>query len=72
LFKPIPLEAHEPLKVVTVIAEKGDSLWKIAEKYDNNHMDLRQYIDIIQDYNKLDDTLLQPGQHLLVPIYTEI
>lgn len=69
LFKPTTIDAHEPLQVVTVIVEKGDSLWKIADRYDNNKMDLRQYIYIIESYNKLDNTVLQPGQRIRVPLY---
>lgn len=63
------IEAHEPVKVLTVVVEYGDSLWKIADKYDNNKMDLRKYIYLIEEFNELDKTLLQPGQRLKIPIY---
>ena len=69
VFKPTAIEAQEPLEVITVVVKKGDSLWKIAERYDNNKIDLRKYIYIIQQYNNLENTLLQPGQRIKVPIY---
>ncbi len=69
LVKPPTIDAHEPLHVVQVIVEKRDTLWEIADRYDNNKMDLRKYIYIIEKYNKLDDTALQPGQRLNIPIY---
>lgn len=69
LFKPKSTAASEPVEIVTVIVDRGDSLWKIAEKHDNNKIDLRKYIDIIQKYNGLQNTVLQPGQRIKVPVY---
>lgn len=67
---PMKTEAHEPVDFVTVIVEKGDSLWKIADRYDNNKMDLRKYIYIIEKYNNLDGSrALQPGQRIILPVY---
>lgn len=68
--KPLSTEAvDQPFTVVTVVVLKGDSLWKIADRYDNNKMDLRQYINIIESYNRLDTAVLQPGQRLNIPVY---
>lgn len=71
LFKPgiTATAASEPVQIVTVIVDRGDSLWKIAERHDNNKIDLRKYIDIIQKYNGLENTVLQPGQRIKVPVY---
>lgn len=69
LFKPEATAASEPVEIVTVIVNRGDSLWEIAERHDNNKIDLRKYIDIIQRYNGLDNTILQPGQRIKVPVY---
>lgn len=66
---PSKIEASEPIQVVTVQVEAGDSLWKLADKYDNNSMDLRQYIYIIQRFNKLENTVLLPGQKIMIPVY---
>lgn len=62
-------EAQVPLKIIVETVRDGDSLWKLAEQYDNNKLDLRTYIDIIQNFNDLDNTILQPGQKIKIPIY---
>lgn len=66
---PSSTEAQEQVKIITVTVNKGDSLWKLAERYDNNQMDLRKYIDIIQECNNLNNVTLQPGQQLKIPVY---
>jgi len=70
IIRPVMTEAlDKPLQVVNVVVIKGDSLWKIADRYDNNKIDLRQYIYLIEKYNGLDSAVLQPGQRLYIPIY---
>jgi len=69
LLYPDSKSASEPVQVVTVQVESGDSLWKLADRYDNNSMDLREYIYIIQKFNNLDNTVLQPGQEIRIPVY---
>jgi LysM repeat protein len=60
--------AADPVEIVTVSVKEGDSLWEIADRYDYNNMDLRKYIEIIQAYNNLENTVLQPGDTIYVPI----
>ena len=69
LIKPPVTDAHEPLQVIQATVEKGETLWEIADRYDNNKMDLRKYIYIIEKYNNLDSLTLQPGQRLNIPVY---
>lgn len=69
LYKAETTEAQVPLKIVTATVRDGDSLWKLAEQYDNNELDLRTYINIIQNFNDLDNTILQPGQKIKIPVY---
>lgn len=69
LYKPETTEAQVPLKIIVATVRDGDSLWKMAEQYDNNKLDLRTYINIIQSFNDLDNTILQPGQKIKIPIY---
>ncbi|PKM89574.1 MAG: hypothetical protein CVU87_04965 [Firmicutes bacterium HGW-Firmicutes-12] len=62
-------DAQEAVQIVTIKVEEGDSLWKLADTYDNNKMDLREYIYIIQSVNDMDNTMLQPGQKVRIPIF---
>lgn len=63
-------EASEPLNVITIQVETGDSLWMLADKYDNNTMDIRKYIYLIQQYNNMENSTIYPGQLIYLPIYS--
>lgn len=67
---PHRIEAGEPLTIVTVQVEAGDSLWELAAAHDNNTMDLRKYIYLIQQYNNMDNCTIYPGQLIKLPIYS--
>jgi LysM repeat protein len=62
-------DAQEAVQIVTIRVKEGDSLWKLADTYDNNKMDLREYIYIIQSVNDISNTILQPGQKIRIPIF---
>lgn len=64
-------EAADPVEVMAVLIREGDSLWEIADRYDDNSMDLRKYIEIIRAYNRMDDALLQPGDTIYVPLVND-
>lgn len=69
-FRPLSTEAQdEPLKIVSIVVDRGESLWEIADRFDNNKMDLRRYIYLIERFNQLDTAVLQPGQRLNIPVY---
>lgn len=69
MLKPASTEALEQVQIVTVTVAKGESIWAIADRYDNNQMDLRKYIDIICGFNNIKNGVLQPGQRINIPIY---
>ncbi|OGO83729.1 MAG: hypothetical protein A2Y21_04230 [Clostridiales bacterium GWC2_40_7] len=50
----------------TVTVEKGDTLWTIAQKY-NNSGDIRKLIFEIKKANKLESSIIYAGDELLVP-----
>lgn len=51
----------------TVMVEKGDTLWDLADEY-NNTRDLRQYIRKIEKINQLTDSLIYEGDILKMPV----
>lgn len=52
-----------------VIVKENDTLWNIAEKEVNNHMDIREYIYTIRKINNIKNSgKLAPGQIIRLPI----
>jgi len=51
----------------TVVVEKGDTLWDLAEKYCQGK-DIRQYIEIIRSVNNLSDNTIYEGDVLMMPV----
>lgn len=55
---------------ITVSVKPGDTLWDLTKgtmdkNFDNN--DVRDYIDVVQEHNNLDNTGLKVGQTLKIP-----
>ena len=55
---------------ITVSVKPGDNLWNLTKEsmdknFDNN--DVRDYIDVVQEHNNLDNTGLKVGQTLKIP-----
>jgi hypothetical protein len=69
-MKPTVLEAHTPTQYIAVIVEDGDSLWGIAQRFTNNQLDIRQYINLIQEHNQMDTANIYPGEVLKIPLYS--
>jgi hypothetical protein len=67
--QPSILEAYTPGEYIAVIVEDGDSLWKIAERFVNNQMDIRHYINLIQEHNRMKTVDIYPGEIIEIPLY---
>ncbi|WP_182914223.1 LysM peptidoglycan-binding domain-containing protein [Paenibacillus sp. 1011MAR3C5] len=59
------VEPTEQEQVVTV--GSGDSLWSIARRYAEKHDDVRYLVYTIKNRNNLTDSLIIPGQQLIIP-----
>lgn len=46
--------------------QSGDSLWTVASNYCPEGVDCREWIDEIQALNDLPDSMIHPGQTLIV------
>jgi len=68
-MKPTVIEAHTPTQYIAVIVEDGDSLWKIAERFTNNQIDIRHYINTILEHNQMISAEIYPGDILEIPLY---
>ena len=68
-MKPTVLEAHTPTEYIAVIVEEGDTLWKIAKRFTNDRIDIRQYINLILEHNRKASAVIYPGDVLEIPLY---
>ncbi|WP_164985230.1 LysM peptidoglycan-binding domain-containing protein [Ammoniphilus sp. CFH 90114] len=51
-----------------VIVQSGDSLWKIADQFNEDHqLTIPQMIQLIIDENQLDSAYIYPGQQIHIP-----
>lgn len=50
------------------IVENGDSIWSIAVKYKQSDIDVRDYVYRIKLLNSKADTIIYPGDTILLPM----
>ncbi|TKI55164.1 LysM peptidoglycan-binding domain-containing protein [Brevibacillus antibioticus] len=64
VFASSPMEEPQGLEV---IVQTGDSLWSLAVRHSDQHIDVRDYIIEIKEANGLDSNRIYPGQTLIMP-----
>lgn len=60
---------NTPAMEKTVVVEPGDTLWNIARQYKPSDMRTVVYIEAIKKSNHLNQTDLQAGEVLTVPVF---
>lgn len=50
-----------------IVVESGDTLWSIAEMYGIEGIDTQRTVDVIRNWNGLSQSVLQPGDVIVVP-----
>ena len=61
------ISSSEPNMIEVKVVE-GDNLWKIADRYYEDNIDLRKKIYKIKKINELESAMLKPGQKITIPI----
>lgn len=54
------------LEETSYVVKRGDCLWDIAEEYCPDSMDKWDYINRVMERNDLSDSVIHPGQRLIV------
>ena len=60
--------ADSGIHEITLIADAGDTLWELCEPYCPEDMDLRLFIDKVKYQNKINNSCLELGQEIVIPI----
>ena len=63
-------KSAEQYGVISVVVEKGDTLWSIAQEYKPDGIEIREYIYEISKNNGIDNKPLAVGQTIFVPDFT--
>ncbi len=69
LFNYSKAEAASVDTYVQVSVDENGNLWNIAERYNTEDRDIRDYIQEIRQVNDIDEDDLQPGDVLFIPIH---
>lgn len=66
LLSTITVYPKEEVKYDYVCIKTGDTLWDIADDY-NNDIDIRKFVDIIVKENSLSNAVIYPGDIIKIP-----
>lgn len=58
----------EDAECITIIVDEGDTLWNIAKPYYDGDKDFRNLIYSIKKINDLEESLIYPGQKIIIPL----
>jgi Tfp pilus assembly protein FimV len=50
------------------LVRPGDTLWEIADEHGPDDRDVRDVIEAIRRLNRIDGSIIQPGQVLEIPV----
>jgi len=53
---------------IEILVKDGDTIWNIAKKYNSDGNDLRQLVYDISKINDVEDSVIVPGQKIIVPL----
>lgn len=63
-LKPVETEKYK-----TIVVEQGDTLWALANTYQEKHeMDIQRFIDWVSEVNHINRYIIHNGQELVIPV----
>ncbi|WHH61304.1 LysM peptidoglycan-binding domain-containing protein [Petroclostridium sp. X23] len=72
LISNLQVNKQSVVRYVNVYTTNGDTLWDIAKEYNNNKLDIRQYVEMILIENNMESSMIKAGQVLKVPIFNNV
>ncbi|MFW6377471.1 MAG: cell division suppressor protein YneA [bacterium] len=69
LFLGVTSQGSKPIEYNTITIQQGDTLWSIVKTIQSDEMDPRKMISQIKRINSLEDSILQPGQIIKIPVW---
>lgn len=58
----------QELKYKEIEVQRGDTLWSISKEYNKSSLDIRKYIFLIEEKNNIQNSNIQTGEVLYIPI----
>lgn len=58
----------QELKYKEIEVQRGDTLWSISKEYNKSSLDIRKYIFLIEEKNNIQNSNIQTGDVLYIPI----
>ncbi|WP_160118363.1 LysM peptidoglycan-binding domain-containing protein [Bacillus sp. V59.32b] len=68
LFFSLKSDKQNVENYLSVTVSSGETLWELAERYENDDMTRNQFIDWIEKHNELQAESLKPGEEIVIPI----
>lgn len=72
IFFSLSLEKDSDNEYMSVRINEGDTLWSIANQYENYSFTKVEFINWIEKHNRVHADRLQPGQTIIIPIKREL
>ncbi len=68
----LSLENDSTNEFQSVLIHEGDTLWSIANQYEEDSLTKVEFIDWMEEHNEINAERLQPGQTIVIPVKHEL
>lgn len=68
----LSLDKESPNKYQSVLINEGDTLWSIANQYEDDSLTKVEFIDWVEKHNDVRAERLHPGDTIVIPVKREL
>ncbi|AXN40769.1 cell division suppressor protein YneA [Peribacillus butanolivorans] len=65
------LDKNQNNNFLSIEVNEGDTLWEIAEKYEEADLTKKEFIGWIEEHNEVSADSIKPGQVIVIPVKSE-